>query len=95
MNKEKIIKYNEVGFSNIFKNYGYSLEAKFAYLDLKNLTIKEKSFGYDLMQKGFNVNSTHHFIKILITKLDFPFLKIELLNKNPSDVPDLDEIQLF
>ena len=38
------------------------------------------------MQKGFNVNSTHHFIKILITKLDFPFLKIELLSKNPSNV---------
>jgi hypothetical protein len=36
---------------------------------------------------GIPLNPTHHFWEYLITALDFPFLKRELVEKNPAGVP--------
>jgi lipopolysaccharide biosynthesis protein len=36
---------------------------------------------------GIPLNPTHHFWEYLITALDFPFLKRELVEKNPTGVP--------
>jgi GT2 family glycosyltransferase len=94
INKQDIIQQNEIGFSRLFRNSGYQLDAFFRYSDIKKSTIAKKAFGHELVQKGILLNSTHHFSKLMIEDLEFPFIKIELVKVNPSKVPDIRSIIL-
>lgn len=94
ISKQKIIQQNEIGFSRLFRNSGYQLGAFFRYSDIEKSTIAKKGFGYELVQKGILLNSTHHFSKLMIEDLKFPFIKIELVKVNPSKVPDIRSIIL-
>ena len=91
--KDEIIYKNEIGFSQFFTRYGFVIEAYHDYESLKAETIRNKSFGYKLLEKGLHVNPTHHFIQLLLDKYDSPFVKIELLKFNPSKIKDLDKIR--
>lgn len=92
INKQEIIQQDEIGFSRLFSNSGYQIDSFFRYSDIKKLTIEKKAFGHELVQKDFLLNSTHHFSKLMISDLDFPFIKIELVKVNPSKIPDLESI---
>lgn len=90
--KDEIIYKNEIGFSLFFNRYGFKSAALYDYEDLKSDTIENKKPGYHLLVKEMHVNPTHQFIHLLLDKYNFPFVKIELLKINPSNIKNIDEV---
>ena len=91
--KNLIIQENEIGFTKFFSNLGFKPHALYHYYDLHNESKNGMYGSSDLIKEldaGTLVNPSHHFGDVLISKFDFPFIKIELLRDNPAKIPGLD-----
>lgn len=91
--KNLIIQENEIGFTKFFSNLGFKPHAIYHYYDLLNESKNGMYGSSDLIKEldaGTLVNPSHHFGDVLISKFDFPFIKIELLRDNPAKIPGLD-----
>lgn len=102
-NKRVVVNKYEIGFSQAMLKGGLSLRALFPYRDLTKAvldrTLAETPAGvhplreeyFDRLFKSIDagrpLNPTHYFWEYLIVDLGFPFLKRELVEKNPVRVP--------
>jgi lipopolysaccharide biosynthesis protein len=91
--KKLIIQDGEIGFSQRALEAGIELKALFPYEPLlkKAIASEENSYLPKYLKKGF-LNPTHHLWRALLREKTSPFIKIELLKKNPSKLPDLDRL---
>jgi Rhamnan synthesis protein F len=102
--KRSVILLYEVGLSQACLRSGLRVRALFRYSQLVDAVIGQAVAGrpdrnalgadfFDLLLKNVNsgipLNPTHFFWEYLITSLGFPFLKRELIEKNPSAIPFL------
>ncbi len=69
--KRNIVLQNEIGLSKKLKNRGYTQGAYCNYADLKISRPR---------------NSSHYYWRDLITQYRVPFIKVELLKKNPKQI---------
>ena len=92
-NKNLIIEKNELAFTEYFSNLGFKPYALISYELLFKLAQKGSYSATDMLQKGIHVNPTHHFGDLLLTRFDFPFVKIELLRDNPSKIPNIESLK--
>ena len=92
-NKNLIIEKNELAFTEYFSNLGFKPYALISYKLLFELALKGSYSATDMLQKGIHVNPTHYFGDLLLTRFDFPFVKIELLRDNPSKINNLESLK--
>ena len=102
-NKRVVIHKYEVGLSQAMLKGGLSLRALFPYRDLTKAVmdcaltgpatgahpLRDEYFDrlFRSINAGHPLNPTHYFWEYLIVNLRFPFLKRELVEKNPVMVP--------
>lgn len=91
--KKLIIQDGEIGFSSRALEAGIELRALFPYelLLQKGVASEANTYLPKYLKKGF-LNPTHHLWKALLRESASPFIKIELLKKNPSKLPDLAQL---
>lgn len=101
--KRVVIYKYEIGFSQAMLKGGLSLRALFPYRDLTKAVLdcalagpaagthplRDEYFErlFKSINAGHPLNPTHYFWEYLIADLQFPFLKRELVEKNPVLVP--------
>ncbi|MEM7183627.1 MAG: rhamnan synthesis F family protein [Spirochaetota bacterium] len=89
--KSFIIKKYEIGFSQIYLKHGYNLQAYCNYYELLDKVIESNEVEcYTQRIKREKLTSTIYFWKPLITYMKSPFLKVEVLKKNVSEVDNYD-----
>lgn len=79
-NKDEVVKSGEILLSKTLAEHGFKGEA---YISYKNF---DKNFD-----SASAVNPTHFFWNTLINKFNYPFIKKDLLLKNPENIQNLDQ----
>jgi lipopolysaccharide biosynthesis protein len=92
--KKLIILDYEIGISRKAEEHGVLIKSFFPYkqLEQKSLQSEAKSYLAHLVRKGV-LNPTHHFWRALLLEKNSLFIKIELLKKNPTKMPDLEMLE--
>ncbi|MDB5362592.1 MAG: polysaccharide biosynthesis protein-like protein [Rhodospirillales bacterium] len=99
--KRVVIHKYEVGLSQAMLKAGLKLKALYPYRRLSAAVVDRAMAEtishplldtyFDRLLEGVNLgrplNPTHYFWEYLITELRFPFIKRELLEKNPAGIP--------
>jgi len=100
--KRTVILLYEVGLSQALLKSGLRVKALFPYSQLVDAVLRQAVKGrpeghalgaafFDTLLQNVNsgvpLNPTHYFWEYLITSLSFPFLKRELVEKNPVAIP--------
>jgi len=88
--KRRVIRKYEIGLTQYLIKKGFVADAYCSYFRLLNLI--SRKYPYHPFYYHINyapVNPTHFFWDILITEMGFPFIKIELLRDNPSQIPNI------
>lgn len=100
--KRSVIELYEVGLTRALLRAGLRVRALFPYTQLVDAVLRRALEGrpdepalaadyFDSLLRSANsgvpLNPTHYFWEYLITALGFPFLKRELIEKNPVGVP--------
>lgn len=90
-NKNLVIRLYEIGLSQNALQFGFKLGSFCDYPKIVNFTIKNYAdeFPYTIyaqILKTRNVNPSHFLWDILIKHFGCPFLKIELVRDNPSEI---------
>jgi hypothetical protein len=99
--KRSVVLLYEVGLSQALLKSGLRVKALFPYSQLVDAVLQRALAGRDghplgakffdmLVQEvnsGVPLNPTHYFWEYLITSLGFPFLKRELIERNPVGIP--------
>lgn len=93
--KNLIIRRNEIDFTQHFANLGFQPAALYAYGALLAEAKSKDYWATPLLKEGQHVNPSHYFWDVLLTVFDFPFLKIELLRDNPSQIPGLSFVEAY
>jgi lipopolysaccharide biosynthesis protein len=88
--KKLIILDYEIGISRKAQEHNVLIKSVFPYklLEQKSLQSDAKTYLAHLVRKGV-LNPTHHFWRALVQEKNSLFIKIELLKKNPTKMPDL------
>jgi rhamnosyltransferase len=88
--KKDIIINCEVRLTEHLEHHGFRCGAVIPY---GSVEIPRSRTGWDLrlekLAGAHNLNPTHFFWKVMIEKYRCPFLKVELLRKNPARIQDL------
>jgi len=92
-NKDLIIERNEIDFSQHFINLGFNPAALYPYSDLVKIGRSSNYAASSLLKKNEHVNPSHYFWDILLVFYKFPFIKVELLRDNPSQIPGIDLVR--
>jgi hypothetical protein len=89
--KKYVIIAYELGFSTYFSAAGFKLGAHWPLelLMKTSLEAPKNKWRLEASRGDGGINPTHHFWDVLLD-LGCPFLKRELVAKNPCDVPNLD-----
>jgi lipopolysaccharide biosynthesis protein len=82
--RQKTIENGEIGLSQSARRSGIEMISCFEYKEIIKF-LEDKSWRS--IQK--NLNPYHFFWRELIEKMNYPFLKVELLKLNPNQIPDL------
>lgn len=100
--KRSVIELYEIGLTSALLRAGLRVRALFPYTELVDVVLRQavegRPEGYGLgadffetllqrVNSGVPLNPTHYFWEYLITRLGFPFLKRELIEKNPAGIP--------
>jgi lipopolysaccharide biosynthesis protein len=100
--KRSVVILYEVGLSQALLKSGLRLKALFPYSQLVDAVLGQAIAGradhhklgadfFDMLlqrvNSGIPLNPTHYFWEYLITSVGFPFLKRELIEKNPVAIP--------
>lgn len=90
-NKKAIIMLYEIGISEMARSYGFKISPAFSYRDLLSTHFKlADSENINLISnKQIALNPTHFFWDTSVIGLQMPFIKKELLFKNPANVPNI------
>ena len=91
--KKLIIQDYEIGFSRKALAAGIEVKALFPYEVLAKKALQSEAAAYlSKRAKKQLLNPTHHFWRALVREKNSLFIKIELVKKNPSKLPDLDQL---
>ncbi len=85
--RQSTVEFYEIGMSQFFLTKGFKLGALCDYAKIKKDLEESKNNKYkNLFAKTEFCNSTHYFWDDLIESYEFPFIKRELLLKNPMKI---------
>lgn len=91
--KEEIVRNYEVGLSTLLMNRGFKMGV---YLESHNIAhdaILENHFYKTELLENRKYNITHLLWDFIITKYKYPFIKKELIQKNPLKLKNLDNLE--
>ncbi len=81
--RDNIIHRYEIGMSQFFIKKGFKLGAYCPYLRIKE-SLQNIPLDFDYLLRKVPLNPTHYFWNILVSDHCFPFLKRELISRNPE-----------
>jgi lipopolysaccharide biosynthesis protein len=102
-NKRVVIYKYEIGLSQLLLKLGFRLRALYPYRELTGVVLQQSMDDFEINKHplvsdyskhvlqtinfGYPLNPTHYFWETLVLKLKCPFIKRDLLEKNPVGVP--------
>jgi hypothetical protein len=94
--KFAVVEAGELGLSRQLRAAGLRLNALFSYPEAEAAFRAQASPDspvadaiLDALDRGWPMNPSHHFWRVLIAELGLPFIKRELLTLNPAGMDDL------
>jgi hypothetical protein len=69
---------------------GWSGRLQIAYKRFHSLEMLSTEAAVATLRR-WPLNPTHHLWRVLATRFDYPFLKTELIRRNPADLPGVTE----